>query len=490
MATAVTTTAERAGLRGLALPRWGFLFTLAGLAGVALRVWVHRAAMGTPDSDEAIVGLMVRHALHGELTTFYWGQAYGGTQEVMLTVPLFFVFGSSLLALRIVPVVLCAAAALLVWRVGRRTIGEPAAGVAAALFWIWPPYNLVWLTHQQNAYASDVFYCSLILLLALRIVERPDVWRVGLFGLVLGLAFWETLQIVPIAVPVIAWTIWKQPRCLRQAWAAVLLAVLGSLPWLVWNLEHGWASIMARASGREYAHSLRLFASPLVPMTLGLRTPLTGEPLVPSRAVTWLLYAGLIALFAYGAWRTRRRNVSILYLAAAAFPFVWAISRRVSFLSATPRFLIVLTPVLALLVAQVGTRYGRASALLALAFVVSAVSLHRIDVDVRAVHQNGVPATPRDLGPLISALDKLGLDHVYADYWIAYRLDFDTRERIIAANPGTLIRYPPYVRQVRAARHAFVFFRQNLRSNPIPAQLDPRHYRPQLVGPFVVYAPR
>lgn len=121
-----------------ALSRWGVLFMLAGLAGLALRVWVYRAALGIPDSDEAVMGLMVRHARHGELSTFFWGQPYGGTQEVLLTVPVFLLAGTSLLALRIVPIVLSAAAAFLVWRVGWRTIGEPAAGVAGARFWIWP----------------------------------------------------------------------------------------------------------------------------------------------------------------------------------------------------------------------------------------------------------------------------------------------------------------------------------------------------------------
>ena len=64
--------------------------------GLALRIWVHRGVMGTPDSDEAVWGLMARHVLHGEFTTFVWGSPYGGTQEVLLTAPLVWVFGTSL----------------------------------------------------------------------------------------------------------------------------------------------------------------------------------------------------------------------------------------------------------------------------------------------------------------------------------------------------------------------------------------------------------
>ena len=134
--------------------RWKLLFAAAAAAGIALRVWVHRSALGIPDSDEAVVGLMVDHAMHGDLSTFFWGQAYGGSQEALVTVPVFWVAGSSWLTLRLVPMALSAAAALVVWRVGRRTIGEPAAAVAGVLAWIWPPFLVYKLTHQWGFYAS------------------------------------------------------------------------------------------------------------------------------------------------------------------------------------------------------------------------------------------------------------------------------------------------------------------------------------------------
>jgi hypothetical protein len=102
-------------------------------------------------------------------------------------------------------------------------------------------------------------------------------------------------------------------------------------------------------------------------------------------------------------------------------------------------------------------------------------------------------------------LDALGLDHVYADYWLAYRLDFDTRERIIAVenrftqltfdggqavpSPQPDVRYPPYDREVRRARHGFIFYRQTIRSVPIVKRLEQSAYRRYLVGSYVVYAP-
>jgi len=181
---------------------------LVAIAGLAIRIWIDRSAVGVPDSDEAVVGLMVRHALHGHLDTFYWGQGYGGTQEILLTVPLFAVFGASYTALRAVPIALNALAAVLVWRVGRRTVGEPAATLAAVLMWLWFPDNLVLVTRQLGFYGSNLVYGSLLLLLVLRVVERPTTLRAALLGLTLGRAFWQTFQIVPRAVPARGWLGW------------------------------------------------------------------------------------------------------------------------------------------------------------------------------------------------------------------------------------------------------------------------------------------
>src|SRR2546426_9488220 len=100
---AVAVGVQLAGLRRLALSRWGLTFALVGVAGIALRIWVYRSALGTPNADEAVVGLMTRHVIDGQFTTFYWGQAYGGSQEAILTAPVFLIAGSSWLALRGIP---------------------------------------------------------------------------------------------------------------------------------------------------------------------------------------------------------------------------------------------------------------------------------------------------------------------------------------------------------------------------------------------------
>ena len=111
---------------------------------------------------------------------------------------------------------------------------------------------------------------------------------------------------------------------------------------------------------------------------------------------------------------------------------------------------------------------------------------------------------PRRLDALIATLDRLQLHHVYAEYWLAYRLDFDTRERIVAVENGfdgvkfergQAVPSPSHVRsrayddEVRRARHGFVFYRQLANTIPIVRQLERHGYHRYRVGEYVVYAP-
>jgi 4-amino-4-deoxy-L-arabinose transferase-like glycosyltransferase len=509
------------GTQRHASSRWLLLVGVAALAGIALRLWVHESALGTPDSDEAVVGLMALHVLEGELTTFFWGQAFGGSQEAILTAPFFWVTGASWIGLRLVPVLLTGAAALVVWRIGRRTIGEPAAVVAGCLAWLWPPFLVHRPTHQFWFYAGGLLYSALLLLAGLRLVERPSRVRAGVFGLVLGLALWQSAQVLPVAVGVVAWTLWKQPSWLRHVWITVLLAAVGALPSIVWNARNGWGSLESTIENTTtYAHRLRIFASPLLGMLLGLRTPYTQEPLMGSIA-TFLVLAALTVLFVYGAYRARDRAASLLYVVAAVFPFVYALAPQTLFVS-EPRYLLVLSPVVVLLVAQLATTYWRGVAVLGVALAISVLTLDRMESYLSDVPPQP-PKAPRDLGPLIATLDDLGLDRVYADFWLSYRLTFETDERIVAAHSklervglvhGKALaarhpfsRYRPYEREVEAApRRGFVFFRESLEEGAdrapgapakarvaqlgrLTAELERYGYREIQTGPFVVFAP-
>jgi hypothetical protein len=495
----------------------------AVLTGILLRAAVHWSSLGVLDGDEAVWGLMVRHALDGELTAFYWGQGYGGTQEVLLTVPLFALMGTSVLAMRAVPVLLTAVAALLVWRIGRRTIGEPAATFAAALFWVWPPY-LIWKSDRAHGfYGSGLVLAALVLLLVLRLVERRSRRDTALLGLVLGLAWWQTPQVVPIAVPALVFLalrtrfgmtlrrrgalggarqgrrerqyqrygcdrersiraaqrgpaaqgfiskrVLRRPHAYRDAWPAVPLALLGALPWIISNVQHDWWSFRIDSGDTPYGSRLRGFFSATFPMTIGLRIPFTSDWLL-GRALSAVVYAGLLIALAALFWRKRRTNIALLFAVAIAYPFLYAISPS-TWLVDEPRYVLLLVPVLVLLFAQGLTSVRRGALAVAAATALSAFVMVRLSSSAEYDRRADGLFVPSDFKPLIAALERRKIDRVFSSYWIAYRLNFETRERLIAseyllgtlsARDGRIVprlptrpndnRHRPYDTAVRAA---------------------------------------
>ena len=426
-ATAVSSAAGR--------PAWAGLRAVLGagvVAGVVLRIAVYRSSLGVLDGDEAVWGLMARHLLDGEFSAFFWGQGYGGTLEVIPTALVFALFGTSTLAMRIVPIVLTGVAAVLVWRVGRRTVGEPAARVAAVLLWVWPPY-LVWKSERAHGfYGSGLVLVCLVLLLVVRMSERRSRVDAALLGLVLGLGWWQTPQIVPIAIPALAWLVWRRRSVWRDAWLVLPIAVLAALPWLVSNLANDWWSFDVASGQTPYPDRFRGFVSATFPMALGLRVPFTSEWLAGT-LLSGVVYLGLVALFLIAWWRRRRSPAAhLLFGTVAAFPFLYALSPS-TWIVDEPRYVVVLLPVLALLVAQGCATAPRAAVAVAASVALSTFVLWHLSSAPAFVERADGVFVPRNFDSLIAYLETHGPRNVFAGYWIAYRTDFESRERIVAA---------------------------------------------------------
>ena len=290
----------------------------------------------------------------------------------MLTAPLFLVFGTQLArapdrARSRSPAV----AALVVWRVGRRTIGEPAAAVAGgAVLDLAAVHHLSDLSRQQDFYASELrlLRASLLLLGAAR--RRAAAFQAP------GRAVRALCSGSPSRRP---------PRSLPDRRAAVdrvddleaaarrcatcldrdrLLAVVGAAA--VARLEPP-ARLGARStlpvrqqdatrtgSGSSSRRSCRWL--------LGLRAPFSQELLLPGRAdVASLRGARRSVRRRRGERRARRKHRRILYRRSPpSSPVVYALAPQTSSSSGEPRYLVVLTPVIVLLVAQVGDDATRA----------------------------------------------------------------------------------------------------------------------------------
>ncbi len=398
--------------------------------------------LGAVDMDEAVSGLMARHFQRGHLSVFFWGQSYGGSQEAMASALVFALVGSSGVALKVVPMLGYAAAAWLVWRIGRRTVGEPQARIAAVLFLVGPAFFVLRSTRAYGFYATGIVVCAAVLLAALRLRERPSTLELAWLGFVAGVGWWATPQVIFVVVPAVVWLVARAPGLLRRAHVAVAGGLLGSAPWLLWSATHDWASLKLsiEMEGNTYGSHLRHFWNPLLPEALGLRVPYSGAWL-PGPVIGSIAYGVLIAGFGVLLWK-RPARLELLLVVALAYPFLFAVSPA-SFYTGEPRYLFLLAPVLALLLAHLLSTPPRQAAALALVTVLSVVALDRID--------GGDPLNPRPtLDQLVAALDARQVDRVFAPYRIAHRLTFDSKERIVAT-PIDFVRSPAMDRDVRAS---------------------------------------
>ncbi|MGI5215917.1 hypothetical protein ACQEUR_23860, partial [Plantactinospora sp. CA-290183] len=115
----------------VAMPRGGRLFRSLdrpdvvalglGLAGLGYRLLLVLLTVPGSNSDEATFGLAAMHIAAGrDLPVFLYGQHYMGTVESYLAAPLFLLFGSSWVLLRLPLLLLHAAFLYLTYRLARR----------------------------------------------------------------------------------------------------------------------------------------------------------------------------------------------------------------------------------------------------------------------------------------------------------------------------------------------------------------------------------
>ncbi len=478
--------------------------TVAFLAGVGMRAWILSSpSLGFLDSDEAVWGLMARHLLHGEWHAFFWGQTYGGTQEVLVTAPLFALFGAGALALQLVPTILYAAASVLVWRVGRRTIGEPGARYAAALFWVWPSY-FVWRSTKAYGFYGSVLVLGLaVLLLSLRLREKRSVTDVVLLGLAVGLGWWATPESVVVTLPALVWLAWRRPSLLRDGWILAVSALVGAAPWFVANARNGWFSLHNSPAATSLVGHARNLISATFPTALGLRVPFSLEWL-PGSLVGYALLAialGVLALLVV----KRRGQIELLLFVCLVFPIFYILSPY-SYLSSEPRYLTPLAPVIALLAARWIQSTRTAAVVLSGAFALSLAGLLVMDRDRLAISEVHGKQMPLTVQPVIDTLQRAGVRRAYADYWVAYLIDFVSGEQIIATPSSqehfvrrgsslvptdtTNSRYPAWDRLVRSSSTAAeVFVSNDTTERRARRLLLNAGYRRVAAGGFSVYLP-
>ena len=443
---------------------------LALLAGLLVRVPFWIEALKTPlDGDTAIVGLMARHLGQG---TTLWGQPYGSPLDAWVAAPFVAAMGPTTEAVRL-PYFLLGLALIPVVYFLARALDSRAAWPAALLMACPPPYFLLLSSLPPPLYATSLVLAGVLLILAhrlglqLAVGGRPIPWLV-VWGALAGLALWTHLMTASVVLPTACYVAWRGRRQPRLLWPAALALLVTSAPfWTRVVLEAGQATRAVSFSGRRetmLGHLGELLPRLHEPLggLLGARFPLLPDaPESMIYAPGWIAF-GLILIYGVSLIQAvraaRARPTAWLYLAAvvlavAAFPFPLRSSPT------SLRFLSLLyLPWAALTawgpVARVGVR--RAWIVVLLLACLHLLGGLRLLGAWRIADRSAPPYLLPDLTPVRKLLDAHGIRHAYASYGPAYRLTYESGERIIASQPWNerFLHYPlPYLDQVRFGKN-------------------------------------
>ncbi|HVF52561.1 MAG TPA: glycosyltransferase family 39 protein [Actinomycetota bacterium] len=420
------------------------------LAGIALRVWVLGTQLGALDSDEAVGALMARHVLDGEFPIFYWGQSYGGAQEAYITALAFAVFGSSVIVHKLVAIVLTVVAAGLTWRVGKRTIGDRAGALGALLFWVWPATVILRSTKGYAFYSFGLICCLLVVLLVLRLAENAEFTDLVWLGVAAGMGWWATMQTVLVIAPACVWLVVRRPEILKKAFVPAVFFVLGSLPWIAYNIQNDWISLSVEVppmpNNTYFDHIVGYFRNAL-PTALGLRVIGNQDWVLFGGVVGWVLYLALVVGLVWLVLRRPERTAPLIAV-VATYPFILAFS-PLSWYVINPRYLFFMIPLMALLLAWAMVRYRAEipGVALCVALTVAGIWPHAQPA-YGPWTEDYVP--PWHLGTLVDDLEERGITRVFANYWTSYRITFESEERVIAVAIGHQ-RYEPHATLVRSS---------------------------------------
>ena len=419
----------------------------------------------------------------------------------------FGVAGQSTFTLTMVPVVLSGVSAVLVWRIAKRFVSDPALAIlAGALAWT-APLPAVFQSTYEGGYRGLVLVCGLgLVLCSVRVLDGyASFLEFVAIGLLVGVGWWALPEIVYFYVPALLIMVGSfLPRLHSGQWAwvakrstvAILFAIVGALPWLWSNIQSGFASLdsgsfpgASTPLNPGFIGRLQHFYHAALPLQLNLRRLVSGDwafvngaSSVRHAALVIVVVAVLLMLLVVIALcLMHRRRSMVLAVTVIVFPILVALQPATWFWQ-DGRYTAYLGSFLALAVAVaseeaarlwLGRRSPRFHAdrngnSLAQWIMCSAVLLNlaltvfdfhgSFDVSPASFARawgNPDAAASRT----VAILEQQGIVAGVADYWVAYKLDFLSNGRLAFSVDGSDPNRVPNVseRAKRGSHQAWLF---------------------------------
>jgi len=455
--------ATRASWRHMDGPRWALLGALLLAAGSRLVILL--SDLSGFDADEAVTGVMAQRILDGDFPAYFGMQSYQGALEQYLQAPLLALFPDTPTTLRVVQLVLTLVITVLVYRLGTMVVGSRWAGVLAALLYaVGPYYSLLKGIKSHGAYDAATIFGLLAIILALRLRrdDRWSMWVAGGIGVATGAAIWENYTSVYLLIPALIWALGSaRGNLLRLIPAGIAGFVIGALPAIAFRVANG--PFPPSGSGTPPAlhfwERAELLLNPVLADFLGVRAGgaaiarwappaiVTMIALMILGAAVWTRRMGLWDMLTLRL--TRRRPVDVVILAFLITPPIYAFA-KFTWYAGEPRYLFTLYPLLAVgLAAGVFALTGRARIVMAIVLVAaSALVLGRtmqqlLPAGLVTASVSGQVIPSQDAPELAAALEEKGVRSVFADYWVAYPLQFAGGDAFVVTPNGSS-HFPAY----------------------------------------------
>lgn len=513
------------------------------------------------NSDEGTIGIMALHiAYRGEHPIFFYGQNYMGPLEAYLGAGLFHLFGASLFTLRLGMVFCFALFLASTYLLTSLLYSKKMALYVLILLSLGSSVMLAQQLLAIGGYPETLFFGSLIFLLASWLaLSAPShsspgrrVWRFigyGCWGLVVGLAMWSDLIILPIVTMA---SLLLVLFCWRELLKGAILSLLSGLalgmgPLIVYNmhalpgqdslttlsqLRHtGHATLPQQISGTITVSLPTVTGNPFCLIT-DVGPPAPHTTLCDAAHLSWAigaigLWAIAVLLALIALWKLRslsridtsyqekRRHLvqqfaRLMLLASAGLTLLlymlspssawWSSIHShylLGLLVATPAIICPLWQVAASKLSLLGTNRAKVSTMLCRT-VLCAIGLSLLIGTVTLL--TGVPpveARNQQENGLIDNLLRIDATHIYTEYWTCDTVAFESQERIICGVLGNNLqpthnRYLPYLVLVKADPNtAYVFPIGSAQASAITREIGQGHmrYRRFAFDGYVVFQP-
>jgi hypothetical protein len=300
---------------------WGMVASLTGvfLVAVSWKLILLKVGAFPFNSDEAIVALMARHILGGEIPIFFYGQAYMGSLDAFLVATGFQVLGESVQTVRYVQILIYSGILLTTFWIAFLVLRSFRAALFSTALLMIPTVNMtLYTTVSLGGYGEALLIGNLILCVGFLSVYAEQnrkstskrlVYLIG-WGVLAGFGLWANGLTLVYSVPVgiyLITNIWRHEKTSKLVpllCAIILGGLLGAAPWLIYAVQNSPQQLLQELFGSAVAveggtYLSRVFIHTVnflllgIPVTLGFRPPWEVRwlvlPLIPFVAFFWYL---------------------------------------------------------------------------------------------------------------------------------------------------------------------------------------------------------